>query len=132
MLRVERAQRAVLKVMSNKPIYFPTADLYALSNVLSVRKLFVLQTVLRKHSELPYNSSILCTKRRSHAICQINSARTAAAKRHYPYLSCLLYNRINKLLNIYPLTSYRCKSECLAWLQSITYEETEELLTNVY
>ena len=34
-MRLERAQRAVLKVMLNKPLRFPTCELYGISEVLN-------------------------------------------------------------------------------------------------
>lgn len=130
MMRLERAQRLVLKIMCHKPSFFPTAELYANTQVLTVRKLFILHTILRKHPELPFDP-IFKTKRRSHLVATLKSTRTAISKRHYPFLSCLLYNRINKLLNISPLTTQICKSKCSKLLQSLSYEETEKLLKTV-
>lgn len=128
MLRVERAQRSVLKVMLSKPRRFSTSMLYTLSEVLSVRKLFVLSSALRKHSQLNYDPNLITAKRRSDKVCKIVSRRTALAGRHFYYLSPGLYNRVNKVLNIYPLPKRQCKLKCFRWLLSLSYDETEELL----
>ncbi|PZC86430.1 hypothetical protein B5X24_HaOG209149 [Helicoverpa armigera] len=52
-LRVERAQRAILKVMTKKPYRYPTKELYSNCKVLTVRQLFVLKSTLRRHLTLP-------------------------------------------------------------------------------
>ena len=128
MLRLERAQRAVLKVISRKPLRFPTTNLYVLCQVLTVRQLFVLQTVLKKHSELTFDRAFINLKRRSDLVCPTLRCRTAVAQRHYPYISAMLYNRLNKELQIYPVSSYTCKLNCSKWLQTLSYLATEDLL----
>lgn len=127
-LRVERAQRVVLKVMSSKPRLYSTSLLYSLCQVLTVRQLFILSTVLRKHSELIFDSNLRSTKRRSDIVCKTESRRTSVAGRQYYYLSALLYNRVNKVLNIYPLPHYQCKLKVQQWLLSLSYEKTEDIL----
>lgn len=128
MLRVERAQRAVLKVMLSEPRRYSTSLLYSRSEVLSVRQLFVLAAVLRKHMNLFFDPHHSTNKRRSDIVCKIEPRRTAAAGRHFHYLSSPLYNRINKALNIYSLPLYKCKHKCLTWLLSLSYNQTENLL----
>lgn len=117
----------VLKVMLRKPYRYPTTDLYSLSNVLTVRQLFILKTVLLKHSQLTYDPTV-STRRKSDKICKTESRRTALAGRHNIHISSLLYNRANYLLNIYPLTFQKCKTILLPWLQSLSYDETENLM----
>lgn len=128
MLRLERAQRAVLKVLLNKPIWFPTSELYSLTQLPTVRQLFILQTISRKHSILVYDPDISNSKRRSDKVCKTEHRRTALASRHFYFLSSMLYNKVNKEINIYPLTKYSCKHKCQQWLIALSYEETENLL----
>lgn len=128
MLRIEKAQRAVLKVLLRKPIRYCTTELYSLSEVLTVRQLFILQTILRKHTQLQFDPKTSVTKRRSDKVCKIENSRTAMAGRHYYVISSSLYNRLNRKLNIYSLTLYNCKLKCFEWLQSLSYLETEDLL----
>lgn len=127
MIRVERAQRAVLKVIHHKPFRFSTSELYSLSCVLSVRRLFVLNTTLRKHRKMTYELSIL-DKRRSDKVCEIESRRTAAASRCNYLIASRLYNKINFKLNIYSLTKHKCKEKIMLWLLNLSYDETEDLL----
>lgn len=129
MIRLERAQRAVLKVIAGKPRRYPTADLFTLCQVLSVRQLFILQTVIKKHTELEYVEPSN-SKRRRDLVCPTLTCRTAIAGTHYHYISPKLYNSVNRHLNIYPLTLYQCKTKCLSWLLTLRYDETEELLQN--
>lgn len=128
LLRAERAQRAVLKVLTKKPIFFSTTDLFSLCQVPTVRQIFILNSIVRKHSQLYYNPVHINSKRRSDKICKIEPRRTAAASRHFYFISSLLYNKINKTLNIYPLPLFKCKNKCLAWLLSLSYDDTECLL----
>lgn len=128
MIGLEKAQRAVLKVLTKKPLRFPTTELYSLCQVLTVRQLFILKTVLRKHTYLPYDPKLSVTKRRFDKVCSIEKTRTDIANRHYYYISSLIYNRLNKHLDIYSLSLYKCKLKCVEWLKSLSYQETEDLL----
>ncbi|RVE51752.1 hypothetical protein evm_003555 [Chilo suppressalis] len=58
LIKLERAQRAVLKVLMSLPIRHPTASLYEKTKVLSVRKLFIYQVIRRLH-----NNTVLGVKR---------------------------------------------------------------------
>ena len=82
MLRLERAQRAVLKVLSRKPIRFPTSELFSLCKVLTVRQLFVLQTLLRKHKQIDYVPTYSTAKRLSDRVCKNVPCKTAVARRY--------------------------------------------------
>lgn len=127
MLKIERAQRAVLKVITNNPYFYPTTELYKLCEVLTVRQLFVIHCVLRRHSLLYYDPLLKVLKRRYDIVCKIVPRRTAAASRHFCYISSTLYNRLHKQLDIYSLTRHKCKLRCTKWLQSLSYDDTEEL-----
>ena len=127
------AQRGVLKVLSFRPIRYPTFDLYNELKLLTVRKLYLLNVILRKHSELPYKTNP--NKRRKARVCIIEYCRLEIARRHYYYLAYSLYNNnnniiiINKTLNIYPLLPRKCKEHVTQWLLSLTYDATENLIT---
>lgn len=130
-LGVERAQRAILKVMLRKPIRFPTEDLYVLCNVLTVRQLFVLQMILRKHKSLYYYPNPASPKRRNYTVGETPQCRTTFAQRQFRYLSTYLYNKTNKLLSIYPHTKHNCKILVTAWLLKLSYEDTESILHSI-
>lgn len=56
---IERAQRAILKVIYFKHMDFSTNELYSEAKVLTVRQFFVLHDILRKHSTLHLDLSKL-------------------------------------------------------------------------
>lgn len=128
MLHLERTQRAVLKVIISKPIRFPTAEVFSICKVLSVRKLFILRSTLRFHSQLPFNEEYLNNKRRSNRVCPLRPKRTVMAGRYHFFLMPLLYNKINKTINIYPLTLNKCKIKLTNWLLTLSYDQTENLI----
>jgi hypothetical protein len=50
------------------------------------------------------------------------------ANRCFCYLGNKLYNRVNKLLNIYKLSKMECKNITTKWLLSLDYRDTEIIL----
>lgn len=128
MLNLERAQRAILKIMTHKHIRHSTHQLYAECEVLTVRQLFVLRSILRKHASLPLDELVL-TRRRSHSkTCPIVTCRTTFARRQHKALSVQLYNKMNNKLSIYTLNKYEVKNKCIGYLKKMSYSETEDLL----
>lgn len=128
LLSLERAQRAVLKVMSKKPYRHPTSQLYSECEVLSVRQLFVLRTILRKHRSVPLPDP---NRRSKKPVCPRTPCRTSFAKRHYTVMSSKLYNVSNKHLNITLLSRHELKDKVSKWLQTLDYHKTEDLLAYI-
>ena len=131
-LRLERAQRAILKVITFKPVLYPTIELYAATDVLTVRQIYILQVTLRRHTLLPFAGPTSGTikRRRCDRVCNIKFCRLATSKRHFHYISPIIYNRLNKILNIFPLTLRDCKPRLMNWLKSLSYSDTEEFVKN--
>lgn len=128
-IQVERAQRAVIKVLLGKPRRYPTSLLYSEHKTLSVRQTFVLRTVLRKHASLPPPDTIRAIRRRRPiSACPNAQVHSTFAQRHYPYLSSLLYNKLHTTLNIHSLNTYQCKHKIKEYLMSLDYDDTEELI----
>lgn len=130
-LEIERSQRCLLKVMHFKPFGFPTEELYNFSQVLTVRKLYILSTVLRLHKSLPFFSDAM-TRRRKDTVANVQEIKTTFAQRQYTSQSAFIYNKLNKQLNIFELTSRKCKENILKWLETINYNDTEALLQHIY
>lgn len=128
LIEVERAQRIILKVAGGLSFRFPTDTLYKKWDLLTVRQSFILQTVMKKHSQLCYDPNLFQDKRRKHHVCKIPKSNTSFAQRFYSFLGALLYNNLNKKLNFYPLTKSRCKKSLTSYLKSLNYNETEKLL----
>lgn len=128
LLRTERAQRAVLKVMLNKPFRFPTNDLYSETGFLTVRQLFIQKTMLNTHRNIKFDSDSFRDKRRKDSIVLPEKFTTSIAQRHQCFLGTYLYRQICQRINIYSLPTVKCKHAVTTFLLSLSYEETENLL----
>ncbi|KAJ8704619.1 hypothetical protein PYW07_011807 [Mythimna separata] len=127
-IRLERAQRAVLKVMFSRPRRYSTVQLYSDSKVLTVRQLYVLLCTLRKHSARPLEGP---TGRLKHNVFPPERHRTAFAKRQYYVISTIMYNFLNKKLKIYSCLKRQCKTLIRDYLQTLDYEKTEDILLGI-
>lgn len=125
-LELERAQRSLIKVMYTKPYRFPTTELYSLSGILTVRKLYIIHAVLKLHKVLPYDPHFQ-ERRRKYRV-PVEFVKTKYAKRQFRANSAALYNKINKTMNIYPMTTKDCKKAIVQWLKLKTYDDIELLL----
>ena len=131
LLKLERAQRAVLKVINFKPRDYPTHTLYLECNVLTVRKLYIFRSILRKHTTITINKQLVSQRRHGFPLCPTVFYKTAFARRQFKGLSSRLYNKAHKKLNIYTLTKCELKNKLSTWLQTLTYSDTEELLATI-
>lgn len=127
-ISLERAQRSLIKVMHFKKIRFPTQSLYEISGLLSVRKLYIMQTVLKRHKTIPFHTNITANKRRKQRAIQTNRVNTVFAKRQYNNRSVYLYNAFDKELDICNKQFYACRKLLKTCLQSKTYDCIESLL----
>jgi hypothetical protein len=127
-MSLERAQRIVLKVMISKPIRFPTSELYEITDVLTVRQMFILHVILRKHSQLTFNPAAKTNKRRTDLVCKTIFCRLTLARRHFDFIASRMYNKVNKILQIFPLLSRECKFRVSSWLKSLTQNDTENFI----
>lgn len=126
-IKLERAQRAILKVINGKPFRYPTMLLYCESKVLTVRQLFIHQSILRTHTSHPYDP-FLTVKRRKDRVFQSFRCNTGHAQRQFYIIGPRLYNNISKDLELYHLTKNACKPLIKKWLLKFSYEDTEKLL----
>lgn len=65
---VEVAQRAILKVCTFKPRLFPTSLLYEYCGVLTVRQLYLLNTIIMQHKKLIYDP-LISRRRTKNLVC---------------------------------------------------------------
>ena len=125
---LEIAQRAILKIITFKPILYPTTELYQLCRVLTVRQLFIQTTVLKQHVDLTYDPSF-ASKRRRHAVCTSSHfPKTSFFKRFYLFIGPYVYNKINRIFEIYALNKSNCKKKVHDYLLGLSYDETEDIL----
>lgn len=127
LLPLERAQRAILKVASFRPFRFPTHQLYRECKVLTVRQLFILNIVLLQHVELGFKP-VPSGKRRKDLVCTNSRTKHAFTNRFYLFLGPYLYNKLNRLLNVYSVNLNKCNIVLTEYLQSLNYSDTEKLL----
>ena len=127
MIRVERAQRSLLKVITFRPFIFPTAILYEKCGVLTVRQTYILQVVTKQHVITPFVRNRK-NKRTVPNVCIPLRCHTASARRQRVYLAIYLYNMLNKTLNINPHRAHEAKQKVKKWLQTQDYGKTENLL----
>lgn len=129
-LEVERAQRRLIKVMHFKKRRFPTEALYSITNILSVRKLYILNIIMKTHKTIPYDPTKNINKRLKHKVARMQKCNTKFASSQFKQQSVGLYNKINKILKIYHKCSRECKKNLTKWLHEINYEEAENLLVS--
>lgn len=129
LIRVERAQRMILKVSLSKPRLFNTTTLYEEAQVLTVRQLYILLTALLQHSNLPEERrKRIGLSRRKFAVCGTTAVGSSFAQRFFSFRGGELYNKINKIINIANCSKVECKSKIIKWLLNLNYTETEKLL----
>lgn len=127
LLPLERAQRAILKVASFRPFRYPTHQLYRECKVLTVRQLFILHIVLLQHAEIGFSPVPSC-KRRKDLVCTNSRTKHAFTNRFYLFLGPYLYNKLNKLLKIYSVSSNKCTEMLTEYLHTLNYSDTEKML----
>lgn len=130
-LELERAQRTLIKVMYFKKRTFPTYELYQICNLLSVRKLYIIHLVLKKHKTIPLSSDISARRRKKNNVACMPFVKTEFAKIQYDKRSSYLYNKINKQIDIHTKPFKECKSLLIKWINKLSYDEVENLLLNV-
>lgn len=127
LIKVERAQRAVLKVAYKKPFRYPTSLLYEETKYLTVRQLYILATTLRFHRTA---KQTLCEPLRStrRNVWNIPSRKTTFAQRSFYNNGAYLYRLLDKKLKILLLSRYQCRNTITCFLQTQGYDETEKIM----
>lgn len=127
LIDVERAQRAVLKVLLYLPHRHPTTDVYERAKVLSVRKVFIMKVLTRYHSKIVPS---LATSRKRVDRCPVPRARSRMARKHFDVVAPLLYNKLNKIYkrNIKTYSNKEVKKHILTWLNDLNYSDVEDML----
>lgn len=124
MIELERAQRAVLKVMLGKPRRFPTALLYPEAEVLSVRQLFICQAVLKVLKTKP---KLVVSSRRRAPRLPLPKTRTVFVRRFSRYLHTHIFNKVADICDLTNCSHKEAKTIIRKWLKTLTYDETERL-----
>ena len=126
-LLLERAQRALIKVMLFKPVRFPTHELHTSQNLLTTRQLYIFNCILNKH-RCTSSQTNLMLKRRNDIVFSAPLLRTTFAQKQIIFQLPYIYNKINRKLQIYPKNLKEVKVSVEAWLLSLDYDGTEILI----
>jgi hypothetical protein len=125
LLKLERAQRAVLKVALRKPIRYPTNDLYRDAKVLSVRKLYLIRVATHVHKSVlnspDYNNLL---QNRIFRI-PVTAVKTSFARRFAFFLYPRIYNRLVSLYKYHELSVIEAKNILSKHLMHLSYIEIE-------
>lgn len=127
-IEIERAHRGLLKIMYFKRKGFPTSNLYQICGLLSVRKLYILNTILRIHKTIKVNPEIANVKRRKDIVAFVPTTKTVFAGTQFLKRSPYIYNKINKQIDIASKTTRECKKLLIDYLNKLNYEDTENIL----
>lgn len=127
-LKLERAQRAVLKVLTFNRYRYPTTALYQDIKLLTVRQLFIKSLLTKQHKNLPDYSE---SRRRTDIVYLVPQHKTKFAKKFIKVLGPTLYNKLSKNIHLRSLTLHSCKRVIVDFLQKLTYENTEKILSMV-
>lgn len=125
LLELERAQRAVIKVMLRKPRLHPTETLYQEANLLTVRQLFILHTVLRHHKAID-PSHLPQHKRRIRT--HVPTVHTVFAQRQFSFTGPFLYRHFNDTHKVVNMNRMNLKTILVNNLKALGYDATEDLL----
>jgi hypothetical protein len=124
-LELERAQRAVIKVMFKKPRRYPTKKLYEDTNLLTVRQLFIYNAILRQHKHF---DPLTLPQHKRHIRIPVPTLKSAFARRQSIYTGPFLYRYYNKKEIIVNMNRTKLKSTLKKHLTSLNYHDTESVL----
>ena len=128
-INLERAQRAVLKTLLHKPYRYPTETLYSEASLLSVRKLFILNATSKTHISIHKRKDFSYIQTKRNFRIPTPSVNSSYAQRHPHFLHPYVYNAVNKQCDIVECTRTQLKRKVTSWLLTLTYEDTEKLIT---
>ncbi|KOB72889.1 Flavin-containing monooxygenase, partial [Operophtera brumata] len=123
LITLERAQRALLKVMCFKRFRFPTAKLYKETSVLTVRQCFIKAVVLEQH-KTPISDNML-NNRREDRVYLAPSCKTKFAQHFMHFLGPYLYNKLSNKIELKAKSKYSCKEAVTEILKTFSHDYRE-------
>lgn len=128
LIELERAQRSVLKVMYRKQFRYPTTLLYKDSLVLTVRQLYVLKLALAAHRRAITSADYQSLTQKRVFRLKTPATRSTFAKRFGIIAENRVYNKALKHCSIINCPTRKVKIILQAWLMTLSYDETENLI----
>lgn len=130
MITVERAQRSVLKVMCRLPFRFPTTALYASTQILTVRQLYIHRVITAYHQTYRLQSSSAPPSSSRRLKVKVPSVKTKFAKRFKYHSYPFIYRCASKHCEL-TCSLYGVKEKIRRWLLTLDYDNTESLLATI-
>ncbi|KOB70631.1 Uncharacterized protein OBRU01_14950 [Operophtera brumata] len=125
LITLERAQRAVLKVLSFKPYRYPTIELYKETSVLTVRQCFIKTILLEQHKiPMPKNQHV----RRQDLVYIKPLCKTTFAQNFADFLGPFIYNRISKHCELRTKLAFNCRKAITEYLKTMSYDAIESFM----
>lgn len=133
LLQLERAQRALLKVILFRPRYYSTSALYEECSVLSIRKLYIKAIIGKQHSLVTLDKITLSElKRRKDKVFKVPASRTKLGRKSLRIMGPKLYNRVSQNRAIVQMSYRQVNITLMDFLGNLTYyDDTEKLMTNI-
>lgn len=131
-LKLERAQRAVLKVALKKPIRYPTSDLYNDAQVLSVRKLYLIRVALYIHRKVLSSSNYNTLLKNRIFKLPVTAVKTTFARHFSIFLYPRIYNRLVRLYEFKEHSIFEAKKVLSKNLMHLSYVDTENVIKIPY
>lgn len=129
MVQLERAQRALLKVIKFKPKRYSTSSLYKECSVLSIRQLFIKAALTKQHALVNSDTiEVRKSRRRKDRIFKIPKTRTKYGTKSTGNIGPLLYNHVSKYVTIVDRNFRDVKKLLNDYLMALNYCETESLI----
>ena len=131
LIELERAQRAVLKVMLRKPFRYSTNELYKESGVARVRQLYIQKVAVSIHKKIISSPEFKSLSDRRVFRIPLPTTRSSFAKRFPPYSHSSVYNQIAKTLKgIKDFSANELKRSLRLYLSNLDYMDTEAIITH--
>lgn len=131
LIRLERAQRCLLKVLLLEKYTYSTVKVYEDCNLLTVRQLYIFLCILKTHKNMTPDP-IINAKRNPYNVIPNLNTHTKFSRNQFHYKAISLYNKINRILHIYNMSFSETKKTIFDWLRQMDYTETENVLNSEF
>lgn len=124
-IKLERAQRSVLRVMFRKPFRYPTKQLHQETKTLTVRQLYIQKVVLAYHQLFSKRTYVSNSRRLK---VKVPLVKTIFATRFKHFSFPFIYKHAITQCELESCSLYGVKAKIRKWLLTLDYDETESLL----
>lgn len=125
LITLERAQRAILKIMTFKPYRYPTIELYKDTPILTVRQYFLMTILLEQH-KIPKSTNL--NIRRQDLVYRKPLCKTTFAQNFAQFLGPFIYNKISKHCELRTKLTFSCRNIIIQYLKTMSYDDIESFI----